>query len=242
LGQTIETRSLDKTSGKTTSSRFPVVGIAGDSVFDVYDHTGKPNRAVVYFLAPPALKRQNSADFNIDFIVVRMKGNPDTSRRLLEKTLEETTPEGMYFQVGSPQDQLNRFLYPYRTITAIGGLLGGLALLLTTSGIFGMLSYVITQRRKELGIRMALGAGKACVTGMVLRQSVGLAAAGCGLGALTALAVARLLSHFTNKVEFFDAGGYAAGVLLVIAAALAASWLPARRAVNLDPARTLRCD
>jgi putative ABC transport system permease protein len=105
-----------------------------------------------------------------------------------------------------------------------------------------MLSYVITQRRKELGIRMALGAGKACVTGTVLRQSLGLAAAGSVLGALVALAVARLLLQFIHKVEFFDVGGYAAGVLLVIAAALAASWIPARRAVNLDPARTLHCD
>ena len=105
-----------------------------------------------------------------------------------------------------------------------------------------MLSYVITQRKKELGIRLALGAGKACITGMVLRQSLRLAAAGSMLGALVALAVAVVLSHFIQKMDFFDAGGYAVGVLLVMAAALAASWIPARRAVNVDPAKTLRCD
>jgi ABC-type antimicrobial peptide transport system permease subunit len=241
LGQTIETKALDKASGKTITSRFPVVGIAGDSAFDV-DDPSKPNRAAVYFLGQPATKRQNPANENYGFIVLRMKGNPDASRRLLEKTLEETTPTGMYFQVLSPQDQLDRFLYPYRVITAIGGFLGGLALLLTTSGIFGMLFYVITQRRKELGIRVALGAGKARITGMVLQQSLLLAAAGSVLGALVALAVAQVLSHFVQKMDFFDASGYAFGVVLVVVAALAASWIPVRRAVNVDPARTLHCD
>ena len=241
LGQTIETKAQDKISGKTITSRFPVVGIAGDSVFDV-DDPSKPNRAAVYFLGQPAKKIHLPANQNWDMIVVRMKGDPDASRRLLEKALEETTPTGMYFQVLSPQDQLDRFLYPYRAVTAIGGFLGGLALLLTTSGIFGMLSYVITQRKKELGIRIALGAGKACITGMVLRQSLRLAAVGSMLGALVALAAARVLSHYIQKMDFFDAGGYAAGVLFVIAAALAASWIPAMRAVNVDPALTLRCD
>lgn len=241
LGRTIETKAVDKSSGKTVTSRFPVVGIAADSVFNVYNPS-KPNRAVVYFLSQPAKNRRNPDNLNFDFIVVRTKGNPDASRRLLEKALEETTPTGMYFQVVSPQDQLDRYLYPYRTVTAIGGLLGGLALLLTSSGIFGMLSYVVAQRKKELGIRIALGAGKACVTGLVLRQSLGLAAAGSVLGALAALAVARVLSSYVPKMDLFDAGGYALGVLLVIAVALAASWIPARRAVNLDPAGTLRCD
>lgn len=223
------------------TSRFPVVGIAEDSVFEVWDPS-RPNRAVVYFLAPPARKRHNPVNLNFDMIIVRMKGNERAARLLLEKTLEEVTPAGMYFQIVSPQEQLDRFLYPYRAVTAIGGFLGGLALLLTTSGIFGMLSYVITQRRKELGIRIALGAGKARVTGMVLRQSLQLAAAGSVLGALIALGLARVLSHFIQKMDFFDFGGYAAGVLLVVVAALAASLIPTRRAVNLDPARTLHCD
>jgi ABC-type antimicrobial peptide transport system permease subunit len=115
-------------------------------------------------------------------------------------------------------------------------------LLLTASGIFGMLSYVITQRKKEFGIRIALGAGNARVTGMVLRQSLRLSIAGSLLGALVALGVARVLSHFIQKMDFFDASGYAVGVSVVIAGALAASWIPVRRAIKLDPARTLHCD
>jgi hypothetical protein len=115
LGQTIETKTVDIT-GKTIAGRFPVVGIASDSVFDVYDHTGRPNRAVVYFLTPPAKKRQNPENFNIDVIVVRMKESSDASRHLLERTLEEVTPEGMYFQVLSPQDQLDSFCREIRNL------------------------------------------------------------------------------------------------------------------------------
>jgi ABC-type antimicrobial peptide transport system permease subunit len=171
-----------------------------------------------------------------------MKGNPDAARLLLQKTIEETTPGEMHYQIFSIQEELDRLLYPYRALAVIAVFLGTLAFLLTMSGVFGMLSYVVTQRRKEFGIRIALGSGKARVTGMVLRQSLRLAAAGSVLGALVALAVARVLARAIQRFDFFDAGGYAAGVLLVIAAALAASWIPVRRAVNLDPARTLHCD
>lgn len=240
LGQTIETKASNTTSGRTISSRFPVVGVASDSVYEIYDSTGalKPNRAVVYFLSPPIEK-----NLIFGIIVVRMKGNPDAARLLLQKTLEETTPGEIYFYISSAQQEFDNYLYPFRAIAAIAGFLGAVALLMTTSGVFGMLSYVVTQRRKEFGIRIALGAGKARVTGMVLRQSLRLAAAGAVLGALVALAVARVLAHFVQqRFALFDAGGYAAGVLLVIAAALAASWIPATRAVNVDPARTLHCD
>jgi ABC-type antimicrobial peptide transport system permease subunit len=239
LGRTIETKATDTTSGKTISSRFPVVGVASDSVYEIYDSTGalKPNRAVVYFLSPPIEK-----NLLFGIIVVRMKGNPDAAHLLLQKTLEEMTAGETNFFISSARQELDNCLYPFRAVAAMAGFLGALAFLLTISGVFGMLSYVVTQRRKEFGIRIALGAGNARVSGMVLRQSLRLTAAGSVLGALSALAAARVLTRFTQRFDFFDAGGYAAGVLLVIVAALAASWIPASRAVNVDPARTLRCD
>ena len=231
LGQTLKVKGSD--------SRSPVVGVASDSVYEIYDSSGalKPNRAVVYFLSPPIEKH-----IVFPIFVIRMKGNTKDARLLLQETLEETTSGEMYFYISSAEQEFDSYLYPFRAIAAIAAFLGALALLLTTSGVFGMLSYVVTQRRKEFGIRIALGAGKARVTGMVLRQSVRLAAAGSVLGAVAALVVARLLTRFAQRFILFDAGGYAVGVLLVVAAALAASWIPARKAVNLDPARTLRCD
>jgi macrolide transport system ATP-binding/permease protein len=144
--------------------------------------------------------------------------------------------------VSSLQESLDRYFYPFRAMASIAAFLGALALLLTVSGVFGVSSYMVTQRRKEFGIRIALGAGTVRVTGMVLRQSLLLSAAGAAVGALAALAVARMIAHALTQIGLFDPVGYAAGVLVVIAAALAAAWVPARRAVKVDPAVTLRCD
>jgi hypothetical protein len=80
------------------------------------------------------------------------------------------------------------------------------------------------------------------VARLVLRQTLRLAAAGAALGALAALALARVIAHDIQPIDVFNWSGYAGGVLVVVAAALAASWVPARRAVRIDPAVTLRCD
>lgn len=77
---------------------------------------------------------------------------------------------------------------------------------------------------------------------MVLRQSVQLAMAGCLLGALAVPGLLRIMARYIQRIDTFDAAAYAAGMLLVIFAAMAASWVPARRAVTIDPARTLHCD
>jgi ABC-type antimicrobial peptide transport system permease subunit len=137
---------------------------------------------------------------------------------------------------------LDRVLYPYRALAAITGFLGAMAFVLTVSGVFAVLSCLVAQKRKEFGIRMALGAGGWRVTAMVLRQSLRLAALGCLIGSGGALAAARALSRSAYRFDLFDFWGYAAGVLLVLLAAAAASWIPAIRAVRLDPARILRCD
>jgi predicted permease len=234
LGQVIETKP-----DKNIVSRFRVVGIARDSAFELEDMAGrlKPNRAVVYFLAPPTEKR-----LNFSCILVRMQGDPETGRRRLESALQETSPGDMHYGIQTGREQFDKYLYRYLVLSGITGFLGAMALLLTTSGAFGMLSYLVNQRKQEFGIRIALGAGKARVTGMVLKQSLWLAAVGSGLGAAAALAAARILASKIPGIDLFDVGGYVAGVLVVMAAALAASWIPARRAVNLDPARTLHFD
>jgi predicted permease len=237
LGRTLEEKRFDKGSGRTIVNRYPVVGVAADSVFEIVDWQVAPDpqhQAVVYFLGPSAEKH-----VSFDTIVVRMKGNPGAARLLLQKALAETTPGETHFKISSARDEWDVNLWPYSALAGIAGFLGAIALLMTMSGIFGMLSYMIMQRRKEFGIRIALGADKACVTGMVFRQSLKLAASGSVVGAFLALAVTRVLA---SNFYLFNAGGYAAGVLVVLAAALTASWIPARKAVNLDPARTLRCD
>jgi ABC-type antimicrobial peptide transport system permease subunit len=184
-------------------------------------------------------------------IIVRMTGDPNSGRRTLEKALNEVVrlPNRALSPV---QARLDLYLYPYRALFAIAGFLGALALALTVSGIIGVCSYAVVQRKKEFGIRMALGASQARVTGMVLWQSLRLAVVGAGIGALAALALARVTAHYgwyragiafsMKQLDVFDPAGYVAGALVVMAAAIASAWVPAKRAVSVDPVQTLRCD
>jgi hypothetical protein len=238
LGQTVRLGNL---------SAGVVIGIARDSVSTLWPENGAAlSRDLVYFPLGP------KSDY-ATIAIVRTKGDPDAARRPLERLMAETHPNAVGELVWTPQFSVDLFLYPYRALAAIAGILGVLALLLTVSGVFGVSSYAVAQRRKEFGIRIALGADRLRVTGMVVGQNFRLGVAGAAAGALAALAVARMLSHADwlwramggvsmRNVNVFDVGGYAAGAAIVIAAAAAAAWIPARRAVRVDPVETLRCD
>jgi ABC-type antimicrobial peptide transport system permease subunit len=133
-------------------------------------------------------------------------------------------------------------VYPFRVSFWISSLLGMLALVLTVSGIYGVMSYLVSQRTKEIGIRMALGANTAAVLWMVVKQSMKMAALGITAGVLLAAGVSRLLASQMEMilVNPFDVMAYAGGVMLVILAAVAASYIPSRRAAQIDPGTTLR--
>ena len=115
-----------------------------------------------------------------------------------------------------------------------------LALLLSAVGIYGVLSYVVAQRRSEIGIRMALGARTGAVQAMVVRQSLDVAAIGLIVGLVAALATTRLLSTLLFGVTPTDPLALAAATLLLLALAAIASYGPARRASRVDPAEALR--
>jgi macrolide transport system ATP-binding/permease protein len=133
-------------------------------------------------------------------------------------------------------------IYPFRAAAWVAEFLGGIALLMTISGIYGVMAYVVTQRTKEIGIRVALGANRGNILGMVLRQSAMLAATGAALGVACALAVSPLIAHELAAIQPYDWLPYAATAAVVFMAALAASFAPARLAVAIDPVHTLRCD
>jgi predicted permease len=113
------------------------------------------------------------------------------------------------------------------------------ALLLGGVGIYGVTSYVVAQRSREIGIRMALGARRGDVSRLVLRHGLVLAALGAGVGLVAALGLTRLMSAVLFGVRPLDPATFAAGALGAALLALTASWLPARRAAKVDPAETL---
>ena len=122
-------------------------------------------------------------------------------------------------------------------------ILAGLALVLTLTGIYGVLSYVVSQRTKEIGIRMALGARPGSVAGLILKQSLRFSVIGALIGSFGALGMIRAIaSQVDMRLFAFDKVAFAMGLLLVIAASAAAAWIPSRRAAHIEPVSTLRCD
>jgi putative ABC transport system permease protein len=112
--------------------------------------------------------------------------------------------------------------------------------LLAMAGIYGVMAYVVGQRRNEIGLRMALGASQGNVLGLVLRQGMIYVVLGVAAGLVGALAATRLLTSMLFDVKPTDPGTYAAVAAILAVVALAASYIPARRAAKVDPLTALR--
>ena len=142
----------------------------------------------------------------------------------------------------SQQTSVDQLLFVERMLAQLAGVFAGLALLLAAIGLYALLAQEVTRRTREIGIRMALGAARAQVLRMVLRLGVLLAVIGLLAGGLAAWGVTRYLESFLYGVQPFDPLTLAAVAALLLAVALAACYLPARRATRVDPLTALRCE
>ena len=208
-----------------------VIGIAKDVVngfiWDGVDPT------CIYFPTGPLGAKNGS-------LLVRVKGDPEAARRALDAAIAGVSTEVSFIV---PMDEaLAIQIYPFRASSWIAMALGGLALALSLSGIYGVLSYLVSQRTKEIGIRMALGATTSSVVRIVLKQSMKLALLGILVGATLALGVSRIFASELQNVDTFDALAYLGSIAVALAAALAAAYVPSRRAAGVDPVTALRCD
>ncbi len=122
------------------------------------------------------------------------------------------------------------------------GLFAGAALLLAALGLYGVMAYSVSQRRREIGIRMALGAQRGAVQLQFLRQGLKLALLGVVLGLAGALALTQVLTHLLFEVTPRDPITFIGVAVLLVAVAVLACWLPARRATEVSPMEALRCD
>jgi hypothetical protein len=210
-----------------------VIGIARDAV-NGWVGDG-PDQTCIY-LPTTSLSAGN-------VLFARVRGDADVAGRRLDALLTASIP-GAVDQIHTMDDILAAQLYPFRALYWTSSALGGLALLLTLSGIYGVLSYVVTQRTKEIGIRVALGARPGVVAALVLRQSLRYAFVGAAIGGTAALGLLRVAASQLDMKMFgsFDWVAFGMGLLLAIAASAAAAWLPSRRAAGIEPVSTLRCD
>ena len=150
------------------------------------------------------------------------------------------------FEILTLESEVDAVLVRERLIALLSGFFGVLALVLVSIGLYGLLSFTVTRRTAEIGVRMALGAARLSVLWMVIRQTLVLAAAGVALGVPLAWIAGRLsavqLSGLLFDISPTDAATLALAASVVMLVALAAGWLPALRAARIEPARALRAE
>jgi predicted permease len=173
-------------------------------------------------------------------VAMRTGGRPEALLPLFRETLREIDPEQWIWRLRTGAQALAEEEDTPRFLVTLMTLLAGIAMTLAAVGLYGVLAYSVTRRRRELGIRIALGADHGRVRGMVLRQGLAVAAFGVVLGLVAAWALAGAIESLLYELEPRDPATFAATAALLLAVALVASLLPARRATGVDPAEVLR--
>jgi len=173
-------------------------------------------------------------------LVIRTSGDPVGVVEDVRKTLDGMDPEAPLFDVRSMEDLLALDIGEAKFQTLLLGIFAGIALLLTAVGLYGVMAYSVAQRTREIGIRIALGASRGDVLGMVLRRGATLTAAGLTAGILGALCLTGFMEKMLFDTKPFDTLTIVAVSALLASIALLASYLPARRATKVDPLVTLR--
>jgi putative ABC transport system permease protein len=174
--------------------------------------------------------------------VVRTNGDPLTIVPRVRETIRSLDPNVPMSDVRSLQTVADNALSEPRFATTLIAVFGGLALLLATIGIYGVISLRVARRGREIGIRMALGAPARAVLAMILQRGVAIAAVGVAIGTVGALLATRALGGLLYGVGALDLATFAAVPLVLAGVAMLASLLPALRATRIDPAIALRDD
>jgi putative ABC transport system permease protein len=175
-------------------------------------------------------------------LLIRTAAEPSQSVVALRQALREIEPNQAVADVQPLTNVLAASIAPQRFRSLLLGLFALVAVLLAGLGIYGVMNYSVTQRTREIGIRVALGAETRDVLRLVLRQGLTLALLGVALGVAAALALTHLMKSLLFGVSTTDPLTFAGVVLLLTCIALLACWLPARRATKVDPMIALRCE
>lgn len=197
--------------------------------------TPRDGRGIVYFPY-----RQSISAMRTMVIEVRTKGGPASLSTEIRQQLRDIDPDLPILRIDTIEEQLNDALGQERLIAGVTGFFALLAVLLACLGLYGVISYTVARRTDEIGIRMAMGATRPVVLGMVLSESMVLVLAGLSIGVPAALATTRLISSRLFGVSAADPLTIVAAISLMIAVAALAGFIPAWRASKVDPLVALR--
>ena len=173
-------------------------------------------------------------------LVVRTTGDPVALTSAVRRIIAGVDPQQPVVAVRTMEETLNRTVEDRTQQMTLLGAFAGLALLLASIGIYGVLSYLVTQRRREIGVRMALGATSSTVVGMVLRRGLALTGTGLAVGFVAAVLGTRAMKTMLYGVDAIDPATFAGVAAVLCAIAALACWVPAMRAARVDPIVVLR--
>jgi putative ABC transport system permease protein len=177
---------------------------------------------------------------NAETIMLRTAQDPEALISAVRQRLRGLDPDQPILRIATVDARIADSLKPQRFNTTLMSLFAALALTLAVVGLYGLLAYTVVQRTHEIGIRLALGAQSGAIIAMVMKQGLSLTLLGLMLGLAGAAVLTRLLERLLHSVSVTDAPTFIAIALLLLAVALLACWIPARRATKVDPLVALR--
>jgi len=221
--------AIGKTLRNGEKTEYQVVGVVRDSQAS---HLGQTDGLFFYSPAGPA------AQDRLQLLVHNKSGETATVKGIREAA--RALDANLIVDVTKLADNLEAWRTPSRIVAVLSGVLGALALLLASIGVHGVVSYGVSQRTREIGIRMTLGADRRDVIRLVLRQALRPVVLGAVAGVIGSAAVSQVLSNVLYGLGAHDPVAFVGVPLFLLAVAFLASYIPARRAVRVDPATSLR--
>jgi predicted permease len=214
------------------SPLLQVVGVVKDTRFHRLDEKVQPH-----------LYLPLAQNFEVDEILyLRTGGDPRSLIPEVRRVVKELDQELPVFEIRTLFDWIQALNRDDQMIAALIGVFGVLALVLAAVGLYGVISYMVSQREREIGVRVALGASASDVLKLVVRQGLLLTLTGVIIGLAVALALARIIAHWLYGVSATELGIFATAATLLVAVALIASYYPARKATKVDPMVVLRSE
>ncbi len=214
-----------------TAGVIEIVGVVGDAKYSDLRREVPPT---VYVPSLQDLKWLGPINFE-----VRTVGDPMQMASAVRRVAQDLDSNLTLYQIRTQVDQINMSLFQERLFARLTSFFGMLAALLACVGVYGIMAFAAAQRTREIGIRMALGASRGGILGMVLRETCLLVAIGIAIGILVALGASRLISTLFG-LKPTDPLTISVAALLMVAAAVFAGYVPARRAARVDPMIALR--
>jgi predicted permease len=209
-----------------------IVGVVGDSHYRSLTDAARPS-----LLLPASQRYEPSLSLHL-----RTAGAPTVLTEAVRSIVRGLDPHLPVTNVRTLAEQRDNSIYSERMTALLLSAFGGLALLLAAMGIYGVMAYAVTQRTREIGIRMALGAQRADVLRLIFRQGGWLVIAGVVIGTAGAFAATRYVKSVLYEVSVTDPLTFALAPLILAGVAILACWIPARRATKVDPLESLRCE